>query len=99
MIHIHRLKIGAPFVAVLEMTAAEWAAIDPDALVIEAAISQGGPRHEVTATVDPASRSIVMVFDTSGLTAGRAMFDVWINGGPVPSASNVALDLFHGVAR
>lgn len=96
---IHRLKIGARFVAAVEMTNDEWAAIDPDTLVVEAAIRQSGSRHEATATIDPERRSIVIAFDTSSLAPGRAVFDVWVNGGPLPWSSNVTLDLFEGVAR
>lgn len=96
---IHRMKLGAPFVAEVQMTDDEWAAIDPDSLTVEAAIRQGEARHVIAPALDADRKAIVLSFDTAELLPGRAQFDVWVAGGPIPWASNVALDLFRGVAR
>lgn len=95
----HRMKIGAIFVAAVEMTEDEWHAIDPESLVVEAQIRQGDTLYPVAHMFDPDRQAIIMSFDTSPLSAGRAEFDVWLSGGPIPWSRNVTMDLLHGVKR
>lgn len=96
---IHRMKIGAIFVAAVEMTEEEWSAIDPGNLAVEARIRQGNDLFPVAHMFNAETRAIELRFDTTVMAVGRAEFDVWISGGPIPWASNVTLELMQGVGR
>ncbi|WP_295045115.1 hypothetical protein [uncultured Paracoccus sp.] len=92
-----RRKIGAPFRGALQFEDDQWANLPEDVQIV-AAIRQGGVRHAGSVSRDVAQRLFAFEVDTKAVEPGRAFFDIWVAGEPVPGSRNVVIDFFEGAA-